>query len=113
MHLFVRGFLSDNPSIVVHLPVWFFFPSLIRLQWVLCHFQRLPCVQGIKNQPRDAAQPMFFTAVICSPAKPELKQAAAPVAGAEHLQLIPGTPHGASRSPAVRRALRLPKGGSA
>lgn len=58
MHLFVWGFLSDNPSIVVHLPV-FFFPSLICLQWVLCHFQRrrLPCVQGEKKQDSPGMQP--------------------------------------------------------
>lgn len=56
MHLFVWGFLSDNPCIVVHLPVCFF-PSLICMQWVLCPFQGLPCGQGTKKQDSPGTQP--------------------------------------------------------
>lgn len=59
MHLFVWGFLSDNPSIVVHLPV-FFFPSLICLQWVLCHSKDGGCLVSRGKRSR--------TALGCSPA---------------------------------------------
>lgn len=74
------GFLSDSPSIVVHFPVYFS-PSLICLQWLLCHFQRqrLPCVgEQKKNQASlgmqpslgcdSPAKPLVFPGEMCSPA---------------------------------------------
>lgn len=91
MHLFVWGFLSDNPSIVVHLPV-FFFPSPIWLRWVLCHFQRrrLLCVRGRSSsralgcspgaEPPAAQQsPPLLAGATCSPAVSLLKKTTASV----------------------------------
>lgn len=73
------GFLSDSPSIVVHFPVYFS-PSLICLQWLLCHFQRqrLPCVGEQKKKPKPALgcspawdvtlqQSLWFSLERCAP----------------------------------------------
>lgn len=73
-------------------PSCIFFPSLICLQWVLCHFQRqrLPCVQGEKKQGSPGmqlsrqpsgcpAKSMLFTGVIGSPANSSLQKKAASV----------------------------------
>lgn len=110
MHLFVWGFLSDNASIVVHLPVWwgcffFFLSDTPAVRPVPLPKANLCPGHEESGQPRDAASRFSR--------QTELKQAAASVTGAKHLQLITAAPHGASCSSAVRRAPRLPKGGSA